>query len=96
MSAETKPNGPATAALQPSPEVVNALLKWPEQLRLDLARLLTDSVSEGFTSLEEVEQRDKELIRSRIEAYERGETKASDWREALARVEEQFGAEFPQ
>lgn len=97
MSAETRPNGTASAApVQPSPELVNGLLKWPEQLRLDLARLLLDSVKEGFTSLEEVEQRDRETIRGRIEAYERGEATATDWREALARVEAQFRAEFPQ
>src|SRR5690348_8929303 len=97
MSAETKPNGTATAApLHPSPEVVNGLLKWPEQLRLDLASLLLDSVKEGFTSLEDVEHQDRETIRGRIEAYERGEMKAADWRAALARVEDQFRAEFPQ
>lgn len=97
MSAETKPDGTATAApVQPSPELVNGLLKWPVETRLDLASLLLDSVSEGFTSLEEAEQREREMIRARVWTYERGEAKATDWREALARVEAKFRAEFPQ
>ncbi|MDB5307893.1 MAG: hypothetical protein JWO38_2095 [Gemmataceae bacterium] len=44
MSTETKPTPVAAAPLQPSPELVNGLLKWPEELRLDLAKLLLDSV----------------------------------------------------
>src|SRR5882762_2258770 len=97
MSAETKVNGTATVApIQPSPELVNGLLRLPEQSRIDLVDLLLDSIRHGFTSLEEAERRDKELIQSRIVAYERGELKASDWRESLARVEARFRAEIPQ
>ena len=82
--------------LRPSPAVVNALLKWTAEDRERLAELLLDSVREGFTSLEEAEQRDKDLIRERIEAYERGEVKANDAHEALDRIEREFRAEFPQ
>ena len=81
--------------LRPSPAVVNALLKWTAEDRASLAQLLFDSVREGFTSLEEVEERDRDMIRSRIEAYDRGEVKATDWRESLDRVERDFRAEFP-
>lgn len=93
MSAETTP---AVAPLRKSPALVNGLLKWPEDDRLALAKLLQDSVKEGFTSLEEAEERDRDLIRSRIEAYERGEMPASDWRESLAQVKAELRAEFPQ
>ena len=87
MSAETRPNGTATAApVQPSPELVNGLLKWPEQLRLNLARLLFDSVKEGFTSLEEAEQRDKDLIHSRIEQLVSGKVELLDPEEMFAAI----------
>jgi hypothetical protein len=95
MTTPNQPNG-ATATADRSVELVNHLLKLPEEVKRDLANLLLDSVREGFTSLEEVEKRDKELIRTRIEAYERGDLKATDWREALDRVERQFRMEFPQ
>jgi hypothetical protein len=86
MSAETKPTGPATAALQPSPELVNGLLRWPEELRLDLARLLLDSVKEGFTSLEEAGQRDKDVIRDRIERARSGVDPTYDAFEVIAEM----------
>jgi|SRR4051794_38105553 putative addiction module component (TIGR02574 family) len=78
-----------------SSSIVNSLLSLPEKLRLDLAELLFDSVKQGFTSLE-LGQSDRDLLQSRIDAYDRGEMKASDWRESLARVEARFGKEFPQ
>jgi hypothetical protein len=92
MSTETI----APAPVPKSPALVNGLLKWPEDDRLALAKLLLDSVDEGFTSLEEAETRDRDLIRSRVEAYERGETQALDWRESLAKLEAELRAEFPQ
>jgi hypothetical protein len=92
MNTETRPTA---APLQPSPELVNALLKWPEQLRLSLGKLLLDSVKEGFTSLEEAEQRDRELIRTRVEQVVRGEVQLLDWRESLDRIERQFREKFP-
>jgi len=90
--APVAPAAPLT--LVPSPEVVKALLRWSEDDRLSLAQLLRDSVREGFTSLAEVEQRDRDMVRERIEAYERGELAAADWRTSLARVEAKFRAEF--
>ena len=53
MSTET------TAAVDRSTELVNRLLKLPEQTRLDLANLLLDRVRKGFTSLEEAANSDK-------------------------------------
>jgi hypothetical protein len=76
MSAETTPN--ATATADRSVELVNRLLKLPEQTRLDLAHLLLDSVREGFTSLEEVEKRDKEMIRSRLDQLTSGKVELLD------------------
>ena len=88
MSTQTPPAAtPATA--DRSTELVNRLLKLPDEVKLALARLLTDSVREGFTTLDESEKKQTELIRSRLAAYDRGEMKATDWRESLARVEQQ-------
>ena len=83
-----------TPPLAPSPAVVDALLRWSEDDRRTLAHLLNDSVREGFTSLAEAEARDQRMIGERIEAYERGEIKAEDWRVSLARTEAKFRAEF--
>ena len=44
------------------PFLANALLQWPEKDRVALAILLQDSVKEGFASLEQAKQNDKELI----------------------------------
>jgi hypothetical protein len=87
MSTTTEPT--AAAPADRSTDLVNRLLKLPDEVKLDLARLLTDSVREGFTSLADGEKKQKELIRSRLEAFDRGELKATDWRESLARVEQQ-------
>lgn len=54
-------------------DLVDRLLKLPEQDRLDLAELLQDSVRRGFTSLAEAQQKDKELIRSRLDQLVKGE-----------------------
>jgi hypothetical protein len=94
MSTETTPNG--ATATDSSADLVDRLLKLPEQVRLDLAHLLLDSVREGFTSLEEAEKRDKELIRKRIEEVVRGEVPLLDWREALDQVEKKFREKHPQ
>jgi hypothetical protein len=91
MSTETTPAG-ATAAPDRSAELVNRLLKLPEQVRLDLGRLLLDSVREGFTSLEEAEKRDKDLIRQRVEELVSGKAELLDPEQVFAamrkRVEE--------
>ena len=92
MSAETTPNGATATAADRSTELVNKLLKLPEQTRLDLAHLLLDSVREGFTSLEEAEKRDKELIRKRIEEVVSGKAELLDPEQVFAamrkRIEE--------
>ena len=80
-----------TLTLEPTSEVVDSLLKWPKELRLDLAELLVDSVEEGGVSTTG-RSADRELIAARIEAYERGEIVASDWKESLARIEAKFQA----
>jgi hypothetical protein len=86
MGTETTPNGPTAATADRSTELVNKLLKLPEQTRLDLAHLLLDSVREGFTSLEEAEKRDRELIRSRIDQLVKGEVKLLDPEEMFAEM----------
>ena len=91
MSTETKPSPAAAGPLQPSPELVNALLKWPEQLRIGLGRLLLDSVKEGFTSLEEAEQRDRDLIRTRVEQVVRGEVELLEPEQVFAAIRQRLG-----
>jgi hypothetical protein len=93
MSTETTPDG-ATATGR-SADLVNKLLKLPEQTRLDLAHLLLDSVREGFTSLEEAEKRDKELIRSRIEQVVKGEVELLDANEVVAKLMRRYSKEKP-
>lgn len=67
MSATTATNGPAKVlAVPPSPEVIDAILKWSVEDRRDLATLLADSIRNEFTSLEEAQQSQKELIHDRI------------------------------
>jgi flagellar motor component MotA len=92
MSTETTPNGATATTTDRSTELVNKLLKLPEQTRIDLAHLLLDSVREGFTSLEEAEKRDKELIRKRIEEVVSGKAELLDPEQVFAamrkRIEE--------
>lgn len=91
-SAAPAPAAPLT--LTPSADVVNALLRWSEDDRLNLSILLGDSVRQGFTSLAEAGAKERDMIRERIEAYERGEIRAVDWRVSLERIEAKFRAEF--
>jgi hypothetical protein len=95
MSTETTPTG-TTAAGDRSAELVNRLLRLPQEVKLDLANLLLDSVREGFTSLEEAEKRDKEMIRMRVEEVVSGKAELLDWRESLARIEQKFREKHPQ
>ena len=96
MSTETT-NGAAVAApAGPTPELVNALLKWPADDRQALARLLADSVRDGFTSLEEAERRDREMIRRRIDDVVSGTAVLLDWRESVDRLEAEFREKYPQ
>lgn len=90
---------PATEPLAPdqptvTPEFIDRLLALPDRDREALGHLLIDSVREGFTSLGDIERRDRDELRRRIESVERGEAILTDWREALARVERQLRAEF--
>ena len=82
MSTETAPN----AATDRSTDLVNKLLKLPEQTKLDLAHLLLDSVREGFTRLEEAEKRDKELIHSRLDQLVKGEVQLQIPEEMFAEI----------
>ncbi|MBA4191757.1 MAG: hypothetical protein C0467_27575 [Planctomycetaceae bacterium] len=79
MSTETTATAPDR-----STELVDRLLKLPEQTRLDLANLLLDSVRKGFTSLEEAANSDKALIRSRLEELVSGKVKLIDSKDFLA------------
>jgi hypothetical protein len=97
MSTQTQPAGtPTPATTDRSTELVNKLLKLPDEVKLDLARLLMDSVREGFTSLEEGEKKQKELIHSRVEQLVSGQVETRDWRESLADIEKRFREKFPQ
>jgi hypothetical protein len=85
MATETTPSGtPATA--DRSTELVNRLLKLPEETRLDLAHLLLDSVKGGFTSLEEAEARDKQLVRSRLDELTSGKAELLEPEEVFRRM----------
>lgn len=81
MSTQTQPT-----AADRSTELVNRLLKLPDEVKLDLARLLTESVREGFTSLEEGEKKQKELIRSRLEQLVSGQVELLDAKEVAANM----------
>jgi hypothetical protein len=88
MSTQAGTNGIATAAeIHPSPEVVNAILKWSEEDRRDLAMLLMDSIRRGFTSLEEAEAQDRNLIRERLELLTSGKAKLIDANEMFAAID---------
>ena len=95
MSNPSQTNGPAVAAPYRSVELVDRLLKLPEDVRLDLARLLTDSVREGFTSLAEAEQRDKDQIRSRVDQLVKGEVELLDADDVVAELERRYQQEKP-
>lgn len=95
MGTDATPTGATTTTADRSTELVNRLLKLPEQTRLDLANLLLDSVREGFTSLEEAEKRDKNLIRSRLEELVSGNAKLIDAEDFLADLEKRYRKETP-
>ena len=94
MSTETTPNG-ATAVADRSTELVNRLLKLPEQTKIDLANLLLDSVRDGFTSLEDAGKRDKELIRSRLDQLVNGKVEPVDAEEVVANLKRRYSKEKP-
>src|SRR5438552_1864205 len=82
-----------TLPIKPGAVLVNALLQWPEEDRLALAILLQDSVKERFTSLEQVEQSDKELIRSRLEDLVSGKVPLLDADEVVAELKRRYTKE---
>lgn len=86
MNTQTQPAGTPPAADR-SAELVDRLLRLPDDVKLDLARLLTDSVREGFTSLAEGEKKQKELIRSRLEQLVSGEVEVLDSQQVLANMQ---------
>ena len=94
MSTQTPPAAtPATA--DRSTELVNRLLKLPDEVKLDLARLLTDSVREGFTTLDESEKKQKELIRSRLDELTSGKAELIDAREMVAELKRRYAKGNP-
>ena len=88
MSTQTPP-----AAADRSTELVNRLLKLPDEVKLDLARLLMDSVREGLTSLEESEKKQKELIRSRLDELTSGKVELLDAEDVLAHIRQRLEVE---
>jgi|GEM_PF-2943901 len=93
MSA-TATNGPAkVAAIPPSPEVIDAILKWSVEERRDLAILLEDSIREGFKSLAEGEKSQRDLIHSRIAQLVSGEVESRDADEFLRELEARYTKE---
>ncbi len=87
MSTETTPTGTTATAPDRSTDLVNRLLKLPEATKIDLANLLLESVRDGFTSLEEAEKRDKELIRSRLEDLTSGKAELIEMDEVFRRIQ---------
>lgn len=86
MSPETTSTTPADRTT----ELINRLLKLPEQVRLDLGQLLLDSVREGFTSLDEAAKRDQELIRSRLDQLVKGEVELLDPEQVFAAIKQRL------
>ena len=72
---------------------MNRLLKLPDEVKLDLAHLLLDSVRQGFTSLAEAEQRDKELEAALFEKQSPSMTR-DDVVSALQQVAQISSADF--
>ena len=93
MSTTTEPA--AAPGADRSTELVNRLLKLPDEVKLDLARLLTDSVREGFTTLDESEKKQKELIRSRLDELTSGKAELIDAREMVAELKRRYAKGNP-
>jgi hypothetical protein len=87
MSSETKTNGVIAEGVQPTAEVVNSILKWSEEDRRDLALLLADSIRQGFTSLEEAEERDRNLIHDRLEQLKSGTVELHEPEQMFAEID---------
>ena len=85
-------NATETTYPELSADLVEQVRHLPTEGLQSLARLLEDErrADEAY----EAEVR-AELLR-RIDAYDRGEMPASDWREASARVEAKLKAAFPE
>ena len=81
---------PTQAAPAARDELAKCLLALPPDDRLYFAKLLTDSVRDGFTSLEEAAARDKQLIRSRLEQLVSGEVELLDAEQVFANIEAQL------
>ena len=92
MSTQTPPAATAATADR-STELVNRLLRLPDEVKLDLARLLTDSVREGFTSLDDGAKKQKELIRSRLDQLVSGQVELLDADDVVAELERRFKEE---
>jgi hypothetical protein len=90
MSAEANANGTALDCVQPSAELVNGLLKWPEELRLDLAQLLLDSARKELSTLEQIERLDREIIRTRIERARTGQDRTYDAFEVITEMRQRL------
>ena len=86
---------PTQAALPARDELTKCLLALPPDDRLYFAKLLTDSVRDGFTSLEEAAARDKQLIRSRLEQLVSGEVELLDAEDVVADLEQRYAQEEP-
>ncbi len=94
MSSANQPAAP-TAVIDDSAEVIDRLLNLPEDVKIDLANLLLDSVRQGFTSLDIAQKRDKELIRSRLESMAKGEVELVDATELIAGLKSRYDREHP-
>ncbi len=78
-----------TATKDRSTELVNKLLKLPDDVKTDLAKLLLDSVRDGFQSLEESERKQHELIHSRIQQLVNGNAELLDASVVVANLKRQ-------
>lgn len=85
MSASTE--SPATR--DRSTELVNKLLKLPDEVKTDLAKLLLDSVQHGFHSLEESERKQNDIIHARVQQLVSGNAELIDASVVIANLKRQ-------
>ena len=65
-------------------DMVNRLLRLPNETKEDLARLLLDSVQDEFSSLAEGQQKQSDELKRRIDNWQSGKTEPLDGDRVMA------------
>ncbi len=85
----------APLTLLPSPAVTNALLAWPAEDKLALARALRESVAGEGIDPDDERERNRALIHSRLAELTSGKAKLLDADEVFATLRSEFPEEGP-